>query len=181
MILYIIRHGDPNYTTDSLTPKGAAQAEALGKRLFDSGIQQIYSSPLGRAQETAAPACRLFGLPCQIEPWAHEISESRMASPPSDGIPLYNFQNTCFLENGNAEIGLRDALTCPHFSDSRMDEAMEEIRNGGRDFLARLGYREENGVYRILHENENKVALFCHVAFARTWLSMLLSIPVHIM
>ena len=114
MILYIIRHGDPDYKTDSLTPKGAAQAEALGKRLFDSGIQQIYSSPLGRAQETAAPACRLLGLPCQIEPWAHEISESRMASPPSDGIPLYNFQNTCFLENGNAEIGLRDALTCPH-------------------------------------------------------------------
>ena len=98
-----------------------------------------------------------------------------------DGRCGFPTQNTCFLENGNTDIGLRDALTCPHFSDSRMDEAMEEIRNGGRDFLARVGYREENGVYRILHENEDKVALFCHVAFARTWLSMLLSIPVHIM
>lgn len=32
MLLYLIRHGDPDYTTDSLTERGIAQAEAVGKR-----------------------------------------------------------------------------------------------------------------------------------------------------
>ena len=181
MLLYIIRHGDPDYKTDSLTQKGAAQAEAVGKRLFDSGIQQIYSSPMGRARQTAAPACRLLGLPCQIEPWAHEIPESQMSSPAPSGTALYNFQNTCFLENGNVDISRREALTCPHFNESQIAEAVEKIRNGGRDFLERLGYREEKGIYRILHHNEDKVALFCHAAMARTWISLLLNIPTHIM
>ena len=70
MLLYIVRHGDPNYEVDCLTERGKLQAEAVGKRIFDSGINQIYSSPMGRARETAAPACRLLGLDCQIEEWS---------------------------------------------------------------------------------------------------------------
>ena len=37
------------------------------------------------------------------------------------------------------------------------------------------------GVYRILRKNEEKVALFCHYAFAKSWLSTLLHIPIHLM
>ena len=33
MLLYIIRHGDPDYATDSLTERGKLQAEAVGKRM----------------------------------------------------------------------------------------------------------------------------------------------------
>lgn len=53
MLLYIIRHGDPHYPTDSLTPRGVLQAEAVGKRLAAAGITKIYSSPMGRAKQTA--------------------------------------------------------------------------------------------------------------------------------
>ena len=36
MLLYIVRHGDPIYETDSLTERGKLQAEAVGKRMcFD--------------------------------------------------------------------------------------------------------------------------------------------------
>ena len=73
MLLYIVRHGEPNYEKDCLTENGKLQAEAVGKRIAASGIDVIYSSPMGRAQETAAPACRLLGLPCNIEDWAHEV------------------------------------------------------------------------------------------------------------
>ena len=31
MLLYIVRHGDPIYNPDSLTPKGHLQAKALAK------------------------------------------------------------------------------------------------------------------------------------------------------
>lgn len=33
MLFFYIRHGDPIYNPDSLTPLGRRQAEALGKRL----------------------------------------------------------------------------------------------------------------------------------------------------
>ena len=77
MLLYIVRHGDPDYTTDSLTEKGLIQAEDVGKRMFDAGIDRIFSSPMGRAKQTAEPACRLLGKEYTIEPWAHEIGEER--------------------------------------------------------------------------------------------------------
>ena len=70
MLLYIVRHGDPDYTTDTLTERGLVQAEAVGKRIFDSKIDRIFSSPMGRAMETADPACRLLGLEKNIEEFA---------------------------------------------------------------------------------------------------------------
>ena len=82
MLLYIIRHGDPDYTTDSLTPKGILQAEAVGKRLYEAGINKIFSSPMGRAKQTAEPACRLLGLDYTIEEWTHEIGQEMFATHP---------------------------------------------------------------------------------------------------
>ncbi len=73
MLLYIIRHGEPDYTTDTLTERRILQAEAVGKRIADSKIDMIFSSPMGRARQTAEPACRNLGLDCNIEEWTHEI------------------------------------------------------------------------------------------------------------
>ena len=38
MLLYIIRHGDPNYKLDCLTERGKLQAQAVGKRIAASKI-----------------------------------------------------------------------------------------------------------------------------------------------
>lgn len=62
MLLYIIRHGDPIYAPDSLTPKGHLQAAALAKRLAVHGLDKIFASPLVRAQQTAKPTLRAAGL-----------------------------------------------------------------------------------------------------------------------
>ena len=62
-----------------------------------------------------------------------------------------------------------------------MADAVRFIEKNGNEFLERMGYKEENGNYRIMRPNEEKIALFCHSAFARAWLSVLLHIPLHIM
>lgn len=181
MLLYIIRHGDPIYETDSLTPKGVLQAEAVGKRLAASGIDRIFSSPMGRAKLTAEPACRLLGLDYTIEPWAHEIEGERMTTYP-DGVPssINVLQNTYLLENDAYKADFNGAFSTPAVANSEMKKACDYIWENGKDFLERLGYREENGIYKISQPNEEKVALFCHAAFAKTWISMLLHIPLHI-
>ncbi len=182
MLLYIVRHGDPIYETDSLTERGRLQAEAVGQRMFDAKIDTIFSSPMGRAKETAEPACRLLGLKKNIEDWAHEIEDERL-TPFPDGImkSITSVQNTYYLENGNISLPYEKSYECVGINQSRMKEAVEYIEKNGKEFLERLGYREENGIYRILKPNENRVALFCHAAFARAWLSVLLHIPLHIM
>ena len=182
MLLYIIRHGDPIYVTDTLTERGRLQAEAVGKRLAAAGIDRVFSSPMGRARETAEPTCRLLGLDCAVEEWAHEVEDDRLTTYPDGEIKSISvLQNTVYRENGNIDIPYCRALECDGLAQSNIQKAAEVIEAGGRDFLERLGYREENGVYRIIHPNEEKVALFCHVVFTRTWLSSLLHIPMHLM
>lgn len=182
MLLYIVRHGDPIYVTDTLTERGKLQAEAVGKRIAASKIDRIFSSPMGRAKETAAPACRLLGLEMNIEDWTHEIQDERL-TPFPDGKrkSVSVIQNTYYRENGNINLNYEDSLKCQGFNESGMDKALKYIEENGKNFLERLGYKEENGIYRILYPNEEKVALFCHRAFGEAWLSILLHIPVHMM
>ena len=86
MLLYIVRHGDPDYVTDTLTERGKIQAEAVANRMRDSKIDRVYSSPMGRARQTAEPTCRMLGLPCEIEEWAHEIGNECLHTPFPDGV-----------------------------------------------------------------------------------------------
>ncbi len=182
MLLYIIRHGDPVYETDSLTERGKLQAEAVGKRMYDAKIDKIFSSPMGRARDTAAPACRLLGLEKNIEEWTHEIGDERLTPFPDGKMKSITLvQNTYYLENGNIDLPYERTYECSGINASRMQSAVKYIEEHGKEFLERMGYREENGVYRILRNNEEKVALFCHAAFSRAWLSVLLHIPLHIM
>lgn len=182
MLLYIVRHGDPIYETDSLTDRGKLQAEAVGKRMFDAKIDKIFSSPMGRAKETAEPACRLLGLEKNIEEWTHEIGDERLTPFPDGKMKSITLvQNTYYLENGNIDLPYDRTYECSGINQSNMESAVKYIEKNGKEFLERLGYREENGVYRILRNNEEKVALFCHAAFSRAWFSVLLHIPLHIM
>lgn len=183
MFLYIIRHGEPDYATDTLTERGKIQAEAVGKRLFEAGIDRVFSSPLGRAQETAAPLCRLAGLECNIEEWAREIDVERMMTPIPDGEPksISLVQNTYFRDGDSINVDYPHQFEAVGIRDSEMREVCTELVKNGDEFLLRLGYKREGNNYRIERENNERVALFCHGALGRAWIASLLHIPLHIM
>lgn len=182
MYLYIIRHGDPDYVTDTLTERGVKQAEAAAVRLAAVKLDKIYSSPLGRARQTAEPTARLLGLDVQIEEWSREIDDEMLTDfPDGNRRSLSLVQNTYYRENGNMDLGFDRAYECQGFSSSKMKNATERIFEGGREFLARHGYVEENGIYRIVSPNDERIALFCHGAMGRAWISHLLHIPINIM
>lgn len=181
MLLYIIRHGEPGHD-GALTEKGWKQAEAVGKRMYDAKIDKIYSSPILRAKQTSEPACRLLGLTAEIEEWAHEIGDERLAPMPDGTMKSVSLiQNTVYRENGNQDLPFDRAYECDYIRDSEMKKAVDYIEKNGYEFLEKLGYKYENGVYKILKPGDEKVALFCHAAFSRAWISVLLHIPLHIM
>lgn len=69
----LIRHGENDYLKQGRLPgrlpgihlneKGRQQAQALAEALAKAPIQTIYSSPLERAMETAAPLAEKLNLP----------------------------------------------------------------------------------------------------------------------
>ena len=56
-----------------LSPEGVGQAEALAERLQSSSIRAIYSSPLERARDTAAPFGARVRLEVQVADELNEI------------------------------------------------------------------------------------------------------------
>ena len=76
-LFLLIRHGENDFTKKHklaghlpgvhLNEKGQKQAQALGEALKDVPIKAIYSSPLERAQETAAPIATARRLEVQTE------------------------------------------------------------------------------------------------------------------
>jgi broad specificity phosphatase PhoE len=73
MQIFLIRHGDPDYSIDDLTEFGHQEAAALGKRMGSIGLDELYASPLGRAQTTASYVAKETGLVIQTEPWTCEL------------------------------------------------------------------------------------------------------------
>ena len=108
MIFFLIRHGDPIYEPDSLTPKGKLQAQALAKRFAVHGLDRIFASPMIRAQETARPTSEVLNLPIKIEDWASEDLAWREFTVKYNGDFvhwLFFRQNTEFLQNGDELLG----------------------------------------------------------------------------
>lgn len=180
MLLYIIRHADPIYNPDTLTPKGVLQASALAKRLASSSISKIYSSPSGRAMETAKPASELLGLPINVEPWLTEVADKFSLLMP-DGKKVFapDVDNTNYLTDEMLDIGTK-WHGAKIFESINAKKEYEEICNNSDKFLEKLGYKRENGKYKITKGNDDRVAVFCHGGLSALWLSHLLNIPAHL-
>ena len=83
MKLLFIRHGDPDYTIDSLTEKGWKEAEFLSEKIAALDVRDFYVSPLGRAKDTAS---------CTLAILCGQSGASRCDSPVSCRRFLRNFR-----------------------------------------------------------------------------------------
>ncbi len=85
--LLLIRHGENDYTRQGklagwtsgvhLNAEGLKQAQALAERLNQAPIRAIYSSPLERARETAAPLAKAKSLSVLVRSGLGEVQYGR--------------------------------------------------------------------------------------------------------
>ena len=180
MIFYLIRHGKPDYTTDTLLPVGQEQARLCAERMKLSGVDRVYSSPMGRAKETAAPLAEALGLEVTVCEWARELGrESKTLVP--DGVPkLISSLPTAYLHSEEfrhfavgEEIENMECLT-----DSDFPVRYREISQGLDSIIAENGYvRNPDGFYEITAGNDSHVALYAHAGMGRVVMSHLLHVP----
>ncbi len=87
MIVHFLRHGESasnaepgrdlaDSVGDRLTERGRAQAAEAARHLGDLGITRLWSSPLRRAQETAAAVSAELGLEVEIHEELRELREA---------------------------------------------------------------------------------------------------------
>ncbi len=93
--LLLIRHADAIPEADEIIPggiyddlplsrKGRQQALALAERLQTISCAALYSSPLRRCQETAAPLLERLNKPLILVPEIKEVRLSQQLPPPID-------------------------------------------------------------------------------------------------
>ena len=182
MLLFYIRHGDPIYNPDSLTPLGARQAEALAKRLARHGLDRIYASSSNRAIQTATPTCELLKKEMTILDWCNENHAWRDLSVTINGKTNWCFQHPeirdLMVSNEVRVLG-REWYRHPAFADTTYEAGMTRIQRECDALLLSLGYRhdlEKNGYY-MEAPNHERVAIFAHHGFGEAFLSCLLDIP----
>ncbi len=161
MKLYIIRHADPDYANNTITEFGWQEAHALSDWLKDVHIDKIYSSPLGRALDTASPTCKKKGMELVILPWTEESMEY---------MQRLEYTDNCSYKFSPKE-GVHDYVD---FADHERMSFIDGMVKSSDEFLASMGYERHGAFYKITAHNEQAIAIFCHGGFGSAWINHLL-------
>ncbi len=161
MKIMIIRHGDPDYSIDSLTEKGWREAEMLSERIAPLVVKQYYVSPLGRARDTASFTLKKAGCEAEVLPWLREY-DVRIDDPvtgmkriPWDMLPAdWTAVPEYYQRNGWYNV--------PVMKSAGMEAGLKAVWDGLDEILARHGYRRDGLVYRAEKPNEDTIVFFCH-------------------
>ena len=163
MRIIFIRHGEPDYARDCLTEQGRIQAQVAAERLREEGIEEIYSSPLGRAAETAAAASEALGLPVKTLDFMRELHwGSADGTPiPANGHP-WDLADKMAAEGWDlTDPGWREH---PYFRNNLVTAESDHVARKTDEWLSSLGYERNGAYYRCIlpDDRQRTVALFSH-------------------
>lgn len=175
MKLIIIRHGDPDYSVDSLTSTGWKEAELLADRVSKMDVTAFYVSPLGRAQDTAAATLKKMKRKAQTLDWLQEFPAQMVKdweSEPSviwDWLPDVWMQNSMFYDKDKW-------MDVPVFQQVGVPALAKKVNDGLDALLEKHGYVRDGNYYRAVRANEDTIVLFCHFGLECVLLGHLLGI-----
>lgn len=176
MQILIVRHGDPDYSIDSLTEKGWREAEILAGRLSKLDVKEFYVSPLGRAKDTASPTLKKMGRTAKELPWMQEFFRADIARPDVEGrtiawdwLPQDWTREERYYDK-NKWLGTHI------MQDSKIEEEYRWVAEGLDELLAGHGYVREENFYRVEQPNADRIVLICHFGVQCVMLSHLLGI-----
>ena len=172
--LLIVRHGDPDYSIDSLTETGWLEAELLSQRLTKLDIKAFYCSPLGRAKDTAAPTLKKLGREAKIMPWLRDFAPRVQKPNKDDGVswdwlPQDWAHRDYFYDKDRW-------VEAPEFQEANVGQEAAWVWEELDQLIASHGYRRQGNIYRVENPNEDTIVLFCHFGLECVLLAHLLNI-----
>ena len=182
MKLIFIRHGEPDYTIDSLTEKGWREAEILSNRMAKTKMDYIYVSPLGRAKDTAKPTLEKTGRSAIELPWLQEFpiwipkpggkeGEMKVAW---DWLPEDWTRTEYFYDKDNWDQN-------PVLKEFKAGEEVNMINSNFDNLLKEHGYERDGNMYKAIKANNDTIVFFCHFALTCVLLGHLLGVSPMVM
>ena len=176
MKIYIVRHGDPDYKNDCLTELGHLQAEAVALRLKDEHFDKVYSSPFGRARETAGYIVKYHdGMDVELLQFMKEITWG-----PKGGVPTVGYNPWDVVGKRVAEgdkINNVDWTENGPLSDNLVCDIINGIADASDKWLEELGYTREGDYYRVCDVKYNDILIACHGGSSFGLISRLVNLP----
>lgn len=179
MRMIFVRHAEPDYEKDSLTPKGFREAELLGKRTAEWNIGRLYVSPLGRAAATAAPIAKATKQEVITLDWLREF-HAKIAKEygtyegaPWDFLPSFWTQIDTIYDKDKWYLNHPMEATG---SEPTVKEVYLDTCANLDKLLKEYGYHREGNLYRVKEHSDVTIVLVCHMAITFVMLSHLLGI-----
>ena len=178
MRIIFVRHGEPDYQRDCLTDRGKIQARAAAERLRDEGIDEIFSSPLGRAAETAAAAAEVLHLPVRTLDYMRELHWGSIDGTPvpAEGHP---WDLADLLAGEGWDLTNPAWREHPYFSNNLVTAEADHVAVKMDEWLRTLGYMREDAYYRCVRPDDRQatVALFSHGGSSAAAMGHILNLP----
>ena len=176
MKILIIRHGDPDYSIDSLTEQGWVEAECLSEKLVKMDIKAIYTSTLGRAKDTASVTLKKLGREADgVFEWLKEFPieilkpSDEEADVCWDWLPAdWTVEDRFYDREKWSDV--------PIMSENNVREEYDRVTGEFDKLLAKHGYVREGNYYRVENPNMDTIAIFCHFGLGCVLISHLLGI-----
>lgn len=193
MKIMIIRHGDPDYEHDTLTPAGWKEAEALADMLVHEKMDYIYVSPLGRARDTASCTLKATGRKEDaVFEWLQEFPPVLQMNEGDELIAAYPdahlIRDGIYRQNVVWDILPSYWTNDPVYSDmdawrgsmiaekSNMAAAYDHVITNFDGLLKKHGYERHDNYYRAVQPNTDTLVFFCHFGLKCVLLSHLLNV-----
>lgn len=176
MKLLIVRHADPDYEKDSLTETGWKEAELLSRWLSKVPASAYYTSPLGRAKDTASLTLSKLGRTATELDWLREFPcQIRRPDQPEaqsicwDWLPQDWLSEPRFLQ---AEHWFEPEV----MANGNVKQRYDAVISGFDSLLASHGYEREGLHYHVTRGNADTIVLFCHFGLECILLSHLINV-----
>ena len=174
MRIIFVRHGEPDYANDCLTETGKKQAEAAAKRLVREGISEIYSSPMGRAYQTAECTAKLLKLPITVLDYMHEISWGG-AGVPMEGHPWT--LSDWMISDDDFDFYHEEWREHPYFKENIATKEFDRVSAEFDKFIKAQGYEHVGTRFKCETDTQKTIAVFSHGGSGACVLSSLLALP----
>ena len=158
----MIRHGDPDYEHDTLTPKGEREAELLADRIAGLDVREYYCSPLGRARKTASYTLERAGRTAVTCEWLREF-DTVPVKDPETAKPRLAWDQLPAMWTNIREFYDKDAwMNVPMMSAEGMSGAVSHVTGSFDAVLAQHGYTRHGNYYLADRPNTDTLVFFCH-------------------
>ena len=167
MRIVFVRHCEPDYTVDSLTPKGWREAKLLSHRVLNWNVDAFDESPLGRAHDTAKTCLDLRrehgkNSDVTVLPWLKEFYYQLKMPVTGEDVMCWDLMPSYF--NGNKDLHDKDRWYDTDLMRSGNIRAeYEAVTSAFDELLKGYGYvRRSDGTYEVTSHNDKTIVMFCH-------------------